>query len=152
MVKAKEVYVNEITGQSFGSEEEAKKSEEMHRDILETFSFYVADEDKGCDFSNGKYAVQRGEEFYLKLIDGIIKMVKKYEKGIWKEYKKHGGVKREYVKGHTLLGRHLDDRDSPMYHWWGIQGNICQKCFREYGQMYYATNCTCSDDIKTIVP
>ena len=134
-------YECEISGRKFDKKTDAIKYEKMMLDIQNTFSFYKKIKDDNLSFANGKYAIQRDEDFYNKLLDGLIKMIKKYEKSLWVKCKDWGGLTRDNVKGHSSLGRWLGDSDSPLYHWWGIQGNICPKCYREYGQMYYALNC-----------
>jgi len=136
---------NEVSGRCFDNEEEAILSEKKSKEIKEVFAFYDPPDDDSCDFVNGKYCIKRSKEFYDKLIDGIIDMVTKYESWILKSYEKHGGLKKEFVFGYTVLGRFLDDGSSELYRWWEIQANICPVCYREYGQLYYTNNCTHSD-------
>lgn len=143
-----EKYKCEITGDLFDSEEQATASETKHQEVIDTFAFYKMPKDDVEGFPNGHVAIQRDEEFYLNLLDGIIKMVNKYEESLLRHY--HGDLKREHIKGHSQIGRFLDDGDSPLYKWWGIQANICQKCFREYGQMFFANTCSCSHRTPTI--
>ncbi|MEE9214679.1 MAG: hypothetical protein V3U54_07770 [Thermodesulfobacteriota bacterium] len=150
MIKTITKYVDPISGQEFKTKEHAKASEKRSRDIMTTFAFYKEPKDPGCQFSNGEFCIQRDKEFYNCLVDGLIKMVKKYEKWVYSEYKKKLGVmKREHIQGYSLLGRYLDDGDSDLYKWWGIQANVCPKCFREYGQLYYANNCKHNNSIVT---
>ena len=145
-------YRCEIDGRIFKTEEEAITHEEMMKDIKNTFSFYKEDNDDGCRFSNGRYAIQRDEETYNKLLDSIIAMINKYEKWVLKYCYEDGiTLQREHIKGYSYLGRFLDDGHSPLYYWWGIQANICPVCFREYGQIYYASNCTHDIVTKDII-
>jgi len=133
-------FKDEISGRCFDSKLEAIESEKKYKDIREAFAFYDEAETDSCAFANGEYSVQRNEEFYDKLIDGIINMVNKYEPWILKSYK--NGITKEYVKGYSVLGRFLDDSNSPLYKWWSIQANICTICFKEWGQLYYTNHCS----------
>lgn len=130
-----------ISGLCFDTEIEAIESEKKHKDIQDTFAFYDKTKTDSCAFVNGEHSIKRNEEFYSKLIDGIINMVNKYESWILKSYK--NGLTKENVRGYTILGRFLGDGDSSLYEWWSIQANICPRCFREWGQLYHANHCPC---------
>ena len=135
-------YVDEVSGKEFKSLQEAQKSESRHSAIKNIFSFWkFVPKDKDCSFGNGNWCHQRTETEYFRLIDGIIEAVNKHEKWIAKDYAKHGGLKREYVMGGTFLGRYLNDSHSPIDRWFAIQMCICPKCYREWGQPYFAINC-----------
>ena len=135
-------FINEISGDEFYSKEKAQKSEGRSKDIKNAFAFYLNDKKKPKDGNDG-VGVQRTEEFYNKLIDTLIVMVKKYEKWIAKEYAKSGGLSRLNVRGYSFLGRYLGDGGSDLYYWWSIQSCTCPHCFKEYGQTYHALNCKC---------
>lgn len=135
-------FIDEISGEEFNSKTKAKTSERKNIVIKNAFNFYIKDKKKPKD-GNDDIGVKRTEEFYYKLIDTLIAMVKKYEPRILENYEKVGGLTRDYTKGWSMLSRFLDEGNSNLYKWWGIQGNICPKCFREYGQMYFALNCKC---------
>jgi len=138
-------FKDEITGCLYATKEEAVKAESKSRDIKDAFSFYIDAKEHPKD-GNDDVGVQRTEEFYARLVSTLIRMVEKYEPWILPSYDKVGGLTPKYVGGHSFLGRFLDDSNSPLYYWWGKQGNICPNCFREYGQMYYALNCKCEKE------
>lgn len=144
-MKPIEKYVDEISGKEFDIKEEAISSENRAKDIKEHFAFY-GKIDNSCDFANGKYYYQRTREIYYRLIDTLIEMVKKYEPWIAKQFGEN--LTREYIKGYSMIGRFLDDGNSDLYRWWGTQGNICPKCFREYGQMFWALHCNCDGTVQ----
>ena len=148
MVKILERYEDEISGQIFDNIEDAKTSEFKSFDIQTSFDFYKPIEDECLDFANGGFCIQRSEEFYLKLLRTLLNMVNKHEIYISEQYlKKHGFMSIENIKGMSILGRFLDDNGSQLYKWWCIQSYICPKCFREYGQTYYALHCSCDNKI-----
>lgn len=109
--------------------------------VDEMFAFYKPIDDPNLKFANGEYAIQRDKKFYLKLIDTLIEAVKIHEAWILENKPYNGNLTREQVMGWSFLGRFLDDSGSDLYKWWGIQGNICRSCYREWGQMYYANHC-----------
>lgn len=122
--------------------EQAIESEKKNGGIKKLFSFWVRPKkDKTCNFTNGKWCYQRKDHEYLKLVDALIKGVNEYEPWIASQYEKHGGLKREYIGGGYMIGRYLDDGHSELNEWYHIISNICPKCFREWGQPYYANNC-----------
>jgi benzoyl-CoA reductase/2-hydroxyglutaryl-CoA dehydratase subunit BcrC/BadD/HgdB len=135
-------FKDEISGEEFTSEQQAIKSENRSKDIKSSFAFYINNKNKPKDGNDG-IGVKHEEEFYYRLIDTLIKLVKKYDRWILNSYEDVGGLSRENVKGYSMLGRFLDDSNSGLYHWWCIQSNICPKCYREYGQTYYALHCNC---------
>lgn len=136
-------YVDEISGKEFNKKEDAIKSEKKSIGIKDLFSFWKEHPDDGtCRFENGGWCYQRTENEYFKLKDSIIKAVKTYEPWIAKEYKKNGGLKREHVHESYVLGRYLYDSDSGIYRWYGLLSNICPTCYRQWGQQYYANNCS----------
>jgi hypothetical protein len=148
MVTTMGKFKDEVSGKLFDKIEDAEASEARSTEIRDAFSFYDPIEDVKCRFANGKWCVQRTEEFYNRLLDTLVEMVEKYEPWTAKSFRESGNtLSRDVVKGYSFLGRYLDGGHSDLYHWWGIQGNICPVCFREYGQMYYALHCTHDDKI-----
>lgn len=146
-MKAVKRYINEYTQSEFNSKEACRRAELKSKTVAKLFKFWKkAKEDKNCKFANGYWCYQRTKKEFDKLIKTIILAVKQLEPWIYSQYKE--GLKREYVIGHSFLGRYLDDGGSELYYWWGVQGNICSKCFREYGQMFYANNCKCNGTVK----
>jgi len=117
--------------------------------ILKLFSFWkeAKNEKDNYNFENGGYCFQRTKEEYNQLGDTLFSAIQQYEKWICKQYKDKGGLKREYINGQSFVGRYLGDGDSELNTYWCILGRICPKCFREYGQAYYAINCCCDDTI-----
>ena len=145
-------YMNELTRELYDTPQKAKIAEKKERGIRKIFNWIVDGEKAtirieelgSCKFANGKWCVQRSKEFYDHLVNSIIEAAYIYEPWIYKEYEKHGGLKSEHVHGMTLLGRYLDDSSSSIRKYNNIQMCICHKCYREYGQPYYAINCKCN--------
>jgi hypothetical protein len=143
-------FVNEFTGEEFTNETKCLHAIEKSKGIKELFSFWKKyPKESNCNFENGEYCYQRTKEEFDKLIDTFIIAVKKFEPWIYSQYSGYGGLKPKYVIGSTFLGRYLGDNDSELYEWWCLQSNICPKCYREYGQPYFAINCGCNNKIET---
>lgn len=148
MVKSISKHIDEVSGRLYDTPKEALESETKSKCIRDAFCFYVAPEEVGCDFMNGNYCIQRNEEFYNKMLDTLICMIEKHEPWISERFRMNGAqLSRESVGGYSFVGRLLDDNNSQLYKWWNIQCCICQKCFREYGQPYYALHCQHDDTI-----
>ena len=142
-------YVDTISGREFETKELALKSENKNRGIQKLFLFWKEPKDDGtCNFANGEWCYQRTRKDFEKFQDALIEAINKYEHWIAKQYEKHGGLKREYIGGGYMIGRYLDDGHSELYHQYCVLSNICPKCFREYGQMFYAINCLCNGNVK----
>ena len=142
MVEVIQNFKNSISGELFYNIEDATIAEIKSLDIKNSFVFYDAVEDEGLNFINGKFCVQRDEKLYKKLLKTLLNMVNKHEVQITDKYFiQKGSMSIEDVKGHSILGRFLNDSNSELYHWWYIQLCICPTCFKEYGQSYYALNC-----------
>ena len=137
-----EKYVDELSGREFSERKDAIKSEKKNGGIKKLFSFWkLRKKWKTCEFENGGWCYQRSDIDYLCLVDSLIKAVNDYEPWIAKQYEEHGGLKREYIGSGCMLGRYLGDGNSELYPWYILLSNICPKCFREWGQPYYAKNC-----------
>lgn len=146
----KQKFINEYTKEALDSESACLKAERKSKGITRLFAFWnKAKSDKTCDFGNGQYCYQRTKEQYNRFVDALSLAMKKYEKWICSQYDDKGGLKREYINGRSFVGRYLGDGNSELYKYWNILGNTCSVCFREYGQMYYATHCEHSDKIPT---
>lgn len=144
-------YVDEISGREFKTREEAAKSEKKNGGIKKLFSFWKDHpEDKHCEFANGKWCYQRTDVDYLRLKDALVKAVIDYEPWIAEQYEEHGGLKREHIGAGYMIGRYLCDGGSELYKQYGIISNICPKCFREWGQQYYASHCECNAKARII--
>ena len=135
-------YIDEISGREFKTQDEAIKSEKKNGGIKRLFSFWKYPKDDGtCRFANGEWCYRRTEGEYKMFQEALIKAINDYEPWIAKQYEKHGGLRKEYVKGGTMIGRYLDDGNSELYSYYHILSNICSVCFREWGQPYYANHC-----------
>lgn len=143
-------FVNQYTRQEFNSENACLKSERKSRGIAKLFAFWKkAKDDANCDFGNGHYCYQRTEKEYKRLIDAFYLAMIKYEKWISSQFSDGQGIlKKEYINGKSFIGRYLDDNNSELNDYWCILGNICPKCFREYGQMYFANHCHCDGNTE----
>lgn len=85
--------------------------------------------DSTCDFTNGHYSIQRNKDYYENYKDLVIKTIKQFSE----------------ADGYTPMSygwfRCLDDGRSIFR---GIACRIlyiCPKCYKEWGQQYYANNC-----------
>ena len=142
-------YRDEFTGKLYDTPADAIAAEKVSKDIIDAFSFYNPIETE-CDFLNGRWCIQRTEEFYNRMIDTLIDMIERHEPWIAEQYMTKGTpLSRVLVRGYSFVGRLLDDNNSPLHKWWCIQSNICPTCFREYGQLYYALQCAHDDTIPT---
>ena len=142
-MKEIKMYKDEISGLVFSTKKEAVASEKRKGGILKLFSFWKYPKKDGtCSFENGDWCYQRTKEEYSKLIKTLIKAVKLYEPWICKQYKKDGGLQEKHIGSGYMIGRYLCDGNSELYKYYGLISNICRTCFREWGQPYYANNCS----------
>ena len=142
-------YIDEISRREFASKKEALESENKNKGIKKLFAFWKnPQKDRTCNFANGSWCYQRTKKDFEKFQDALIDAINRYEPWIAKQYIKHGGLKREYVGGGYMIGRYLGDGNSELYHQYCILSNICPKCFRQYGQSFYALNCLCNGSVK----
>lgn len=143
-------YKDEVTGALFNTAKAAIASEKKHMSLRKMFSWAKSgekattkkNEHDTCSFANGGWCVQRDKAFVDRLTNTIIEAVFLFEPWVWKEYEKHGGLKPEFVHGTALLGRYLES--SPISKYLSLHLCVCKKCFREYGQPYYAIQCKCN--------
>lgn len=150
-MKTVTIYVDEISNRRFDKEEDAIASEKNNGSINKMFSFWKKHhKDEGCNFAKGGWAYQRKESDYVKLKETICEAVKMYEPWIYKQYEKDGGLKPEHCGSDYMIGRYLSDGNSEIYEWYIILSNVCQKCFREHGQMYHANHCTHDKEIRPL--
>jgi hypothetical protein len=141
-------FVDEASGLIFKTAKAALKSENKHRSIKKIFS-WIGNREKrtrrkgedDCKFANGGWSIQWSEADYERLINCIWQAVHDHERWIYNQYK--GGLTLGQIRGQSALGHYLSDNDSSIYHWYTLQMEICPKCFRQYGQPYYAINCHC---------
>lgn len=146
-------YVDEISGKEFAKIEDAIASEKKNGGIKKMFAFWPdVPKDKHCKFSNGHYCYQRKEGDFLNYIDALIKAIKEYEPYIASQYNEGKGPMREDMGAGFMIGRYLCDGQSELNAKYHVLSNICPKCFREWGQPYYATHCTCSEPPKPLTP
>ncbi len=102
--------------------------------IKEVQKKYPEVRDRGCDFANGGGWVQRTKEWYDPYMDDCMEVIAK----------NHPKIEKKFLN-HTLnygLMRILDDSGYDEYSLLGRLSSVCPKCFREWGQPYYAINCT----------
>jgi hypothetical protein len=132
------MYKNELSGEVFADKEKAEKNEKDSIFIRDTFVFW----DK-YDHKNSDDFCQRTAGDYEKLQDAIIVAVKEVEPYINSQYDKDGGLKREHVHPGYMLGRYLSDANSKIWTYLCTLGRICDKCYKEWDQPYYANNCAC---------
>jgi hypothetical protein len=142
-MKKLEIYVDEISNRRFDKIEDAIKSEKKNGGIKKLFSFWkYPPKDIGCSFANGSWCYKRTDVEYLRFMDALLKAITDYEPWIAKQYKEAGGLTREHMGSGYMIGRYLSDGNSELYDKYLTLSNICSKCFREWGQPYYANKCT----------
>ncbi|MCK5016323.1 MAG: hypothetical protein KAS32_04550 [Candidatus Peribacteraceae bacterium] len=150
-MKTIEKYVDEISGREFKTVEEAIKSEKKNGGIKKLFSFWVpAPKDEHCSFANGGWCYQRADHEVLKLTDALLKAIKDYEPWIAGQYESDGGIQRDHLGPGYIIGRYLQDGGSELYSKYCILSEICPKCFRQWGQLYHASHCTCDSEPKPL--
>ena len=150
-MKTKRKFIDEVTGDEYDTEAAALKAERKNKAIEDLFSFVdmtAGKKDKNCDFGNGGYCVQRTREYYDKFRATIVAAVRKHEKWIAKSYAEHkdcpDGLTVELAHPFGILGRYLGDGGGLINHYFNVYQNICTKCYREWGQGYYAIHCPCN--------
>jgi hypothetical protein len=122
----------EYCGRLFEEEEEFALHIHQHIALQELNRKFPKVDDTGCKFVNGDFSVQRSEKWldsYKKEIVALVSMFKQ----IPSEYKP------------TTYGwfRALGDSNSMFYDPACRVLNVCPKCFKEWGQLYFAKNCKC---------
>jgi hypothetical protein len=145
-MKAKTVYVDEITKAEFDSERAAKESEAKHREIKAMFDFVkITKSRNNCDFDNGEYCVRHDAKYYDRFRTTLIAAIRKYEPWIAKEFDKKCGLEAG-MKPCGIIGRYIGDgADDMIIQMYGIWANICPTCYREWGQGYYSLHCNHTD-------
>jgi hypothetical protein len=150
-MKTVDRYVDEISGKEFKNEAEAIESEKKHGGVEKMFDFWTKEpKDKHCGFANGGWCYQRTREDFLKLQVSLVLAIQTYEPWIAGQYEEEGGLQTVHVGAGFLIGRYLSDGNSPLYSYYCTLSNICPKCFRQWGQQYYANKCTCDTESKNI--
>jgi hypothetical protein len=106
---------------------------------------------KGCEFSNGGWAVKRDLKWlmgYKRDIEDVVlvwqhNQYNAYVKsGIWKDYGLDEPHEFNPRKPWTYgWFRELDDSNGWPYRFALRATNVCETCYREWGQMYYAIHC-----------
>jgi len=95
---------------------------------------YPRVKDKDCDFANGAGWIQRDKAWYDQFCQDLENLIRQNHPKIFHE-----------IKGITVndgrMGRVLSDADYDEYEFWGRLLAICDKCYREWGQPYYAIHC-----------
>lgn len=139
-MKKKEKYVCEVCEGEFDSMVEAEKCQEMCEDLKKNPFLNI--EDSGCEFANGHGYLQLEKKQYDEMTLWLTEKIKKYNKWAYDDWKKNNPKYdfRECLWG-GFIGRYLGDGDSKLYKYWSKLYCICPKCYKQYGQPYYAINC-----------
>lgn len=137
-------YVDEISGKVFDTPEKAIESEKKNGGIKKLFAFWKEPpKDKTCKFANGSWCYQRSEGDLLKFKESLLKAITDYEPWIASQYESDGGLQLVHLGGGFIIGRYLNDGHSELYSQYCELSCICPKCFRQWGQPYYAIHCDC---------
>ncbi len=144
-------YVDEISRREFAKREDAIKSEKKNGGIKRLFAFWqYPPKDKHCKFANGGWCYQRTDVDVLRFTDALVTAIKDYEPWIAEQYETNGGLQRKHVGTGYIIGRYLSDGNSELYSQYCTLACICPKCYREWGQQYYATHCTCDTNPRDL--
>lgn len=144
-------YIDEVSGREFKTSQEARRSETKYRAIAELFSWVPdmckltrAKSDSSCDFENGYWCVQWSKEERDRLVDCIYRAIKRWERWLVKgwDVSVNGPFERKHIYTY-YVGRSLGDGSSALYKYYSLLTEICPKCYRGYGQPYFAYNCHC---------
>jgi len=93
---------------------------------------YPEVKDKHCDFANGGGWIKRDLKWHNDYCLDLQDLINTNHPDIAKEH-------RSVLDGN--MGRFLDDCHYDEYGLWGRLLSICKKCFKEWGQPYYALRC-----------
>ena len=106
---------------------------ETHKKLTVLEETFPKVPDDGCEFANGEWYVLRDADWLTRYKDAVVAMVGKTRYTPWS----HGWF------------RLLDDGGSPYYGAACRALNVCETCYREWGQSYYANNCQHIDKRET---
>lgn len=128
----------EETGRIFDNEIAANECEIRAIDFEVTFDFHKDAELKGTDF------VQHNEDYYNRIVDGLINLLKKWEPALYDILVSNGG--KPYIRG--FIGRYFGDgkNTKDFYRWWVVLIQFCPKCYKMYNQPYHASHCNCQGE------
>ena len=119
----------EYCGELFENERKYNSHVNIHKHILIIEGAFPIPKLKMREF------VQRDKKWYEKLKTAITQAAKKV----------HPKYLKEKESGNNVLSynfmRSIGDDESPFYHLVSRLLKICNTCFREYDQPYYAINC-----------
>ena len=123
----------ETCGALFQDEEKYATHVNDHRLILIAEGAFPKVVDENCEFVNGGWNVQRTKEWLRRYKQRIAHII---------------NIKDPSPYSYGWY-RTLDDGGSMFYGLACRVMNICLKCFREWGQPYYANSCDCKDKTKS---
>ena len=134
-----EIKVNKCDkcGVLFENEKEFNLHKAKERVLEEIGEKYPEVKDKTCDFANGHYWIQRDKTYY----DG-------YKKLVIRKINEFNEVNSDYPPMSYGWFRCLDDGGSMFY---GVACRIleiCEHCYKEWGQQYYSNKCCKKEGIS----
>lgn len=102
---------------------------------IESFKLkYPEPFDPHCEFANGHGWILRGKDWLDSYQQDFVHLMRQ---------------NHPKISPHdAMLGRLLDDSKFKEYGLWSRIRSICPKCYREWGQPYYALHCTCKGGWK----
>ena len=122
----------EQCGRLFEDEIKYKDHLQVHHNLLAIEKVFPSVKDNLCKFANGGWSVQRSKEWLDKYKAEIIKLIPTCDDTLFS----------------YSWWRYLSDSHNPYYTIaWRIL-KVCPKCYREWGQPFYAINCTHTDKVK----
>ena len=114
-------YEDEISGFVFDSEEKALDSEKISVEVQRAFEWVPQFEERTRTSSDTTCSFSNGMWSVKWNKDGFEK------------------ISKDIAIGHRIVPR------AYLIHWTGLMNCICPKCFRVYGQPYFAINCECEN-------
>lgn len=124
----------ELCGTEFQKKAAAVSCEKICLQIND-FKYKYKIEKRSCNFTNGGGYVQRDIRWWNEIRKEFLGLIKSLHPQIYKESK----VNVQNITG--FVGRYLNDSNSKLYGIWAFLYCICPKCYKEWGQPYYARHC-----------
>jgi hypothetical protein len=132
-------------GREFNTEVECKVHENLIAEADKIFKDWPVPIDSSCGFSNGEGYIQLTKELYDSVRNGLLDLIRDtFPK--WKSMQEAVDITRNMDSNWGIIGRYLDDSDTPLYKYWCQLLNVeadaecAVKNYRLWGQGYFARN------------
>jgi hypothetical protein len=133
-------------GREFKTEKECRQHEAIIAEADKIFRDWPIPVQGDCSFSNGDGYITLDKDMYERARKEFLELVLKEFRG--KDMQKVVEATRNMDSNWGIIGRYLDDSDTPLYHYWcqflnceaGNPHPTGEKKYRLWGQGYYALN------------